>query len=247
MSWVAPTTPIVPAESTSSQFHAATTVVARDKLINQASADNEPASDVLLYESLPSASVPFRYSSATPLSAVLVAIPNSLNKHLGFQPTTNQNDGTILCRPPGASTEWQFWKTKGNPLPGHEVFEAVAMHESLHILGFDSRADASVPPTTLTSWDLFRFADASTPIGPHDFLVQPRELRPTEEASFITAFNSASQLYPLSRGRCTGGDGFQADHWRQYSRLNPPNAVGVMDPSPSGAVHQNLKKKPHPR
>ncbi len=243
VNWVAPTSPTAAAESQTSQLHPATVAVARDKLINQATADNEPASEILLYESLSSASVPFRFENPTPLSALFVLIPNSLNKHLGFQPTTNQNDGFVRFRPETATLKWQFWEKKGAQLPDHELFEAVALHECLHVLGFLTAAEQSVTPNTILSWDLFRFADASTPIGPDDFLVLPRELRPTQEASAITAFNSASQQHPLSRGERTGGDGFQASHWRAFTRLTPPSAVGVMDPVASGAVHQNLNGK----
>lgn len=242
--WAPPTAPGASADSLVSQSHTATVAIAKNKLTNQATADNEPASEISLYESLPATSVPFYYSTSTPLSASFVRIPNSLNKHLQFQPTTNQNDGTFRCRPPSATVKWQFWdKKSGAQLADHELFEAVAMHESLHLLGFASSADLPVTPTSLTAWGLFRFGDSAIPVGDAAFSTLARELRPTEEATGITALNNAARSYKLSRGTRTGGDNYQASHWRAYTRLTPSNAIGVMDPSPSGAVHQSLSRK----
>ncbi len=245
--WSAPTAPGAAADAVASQLHAASVTVARDKFINQATADNEPQSEILLYESLPTGAVPFRFDSATVLSATALVIPNSLNKHLGFRPVTNQNDGTIRFRPEAPQLKWQFWPRVTNNSVGREIFEAAAIHESLHLMGFVSSADLTSPPSSLYSWDLFRFGDTSIPVGANVFGTLPRELRPTEEATGITALGSATNAYKLSRGLRTGGDGFQASHWRSFSRLNPPTAIGVMDPGASIQVHENLQKRLYTR
>ncbi|MDX2131380.1 MAG: NF038122 family metalloprotease [Planctomycetota bacterium] len=246
--WENPSSPTAVANATVSMFHTATVAIAKDKLTNQATADNEPASEVLLYESLPASSIPFRFDTATTLFATQVAIPNALNKHLAFQPTTEQTDGTIRFRPPSPTLKWQFWPKRDGPvLPEYELFEAVAIHESLHLLGFDSVAEASTTPSTLDSWDLFRFADTSVPIDAIEFETLPRELRPTVDATAITLLGSTTKAYKLSRGRRTGGDGFQAAHWRSLSLLTPPTAIGVMDPGGSFPMYSSLGKRLYTR
>lgn len=236
------------ADASASANHLATVAVAKDKLTNQATADSEPASEILLYESLPASAVPYRFEAETTLSATHVGVPNALNKHLGFQPTTNQTDGTIRFRPPSGTLKWQFWEKRGSPLlPEHELFESVALHESLHLLGFTSIADATIAPGALFSWDLFRFADASIPVNAASFETLPRELRPTVEATGITLLGSTTSAYKLSRGTRTGGDGFQASHWRSLSRLNPANSIGVMDPAASAVVYASLAKRLYTR
>ncbi len=247
--WSPPiSSPTALAESLTSQEHAQSVAVARDKLINQATADNEPQSEINLYEALPNSSVPFRYASATVLNAGMVRIPNSLNKHLAFQPTTNQNDGTIRLRPPSSQTKWQFWppRTTGN-LANHAVFEAVAIHEAVHLLGFISAANDTTPPASLHTWDLYRFGDANVPVAANDFGTLPRELRPTHEASAITALSSSASSFKLSRGERTGGDGFQASHWRALTRLNPPSAIGIMDPVSSAQVYASIGRRLYTR
>ncbi|GJQ31130.1 MAG: hypothetical protein HBSAPP03_30140 [Phycisphaerae bacterium] len=239
--WTAPPSGAL-ADATASAFHVATVAVARDKLINKSTEDGEPAGEILMYESLPATAVPFRYDAVTVLSAGFIAIPNSLNKHLAFQPTTELNDGVMRFAPPNATTKWQFWRTNKN-LESHEVFEAVAMHEALHLLGFQSSGDSILSPSSLQSWDVFRFGDAAVPVSAAQFTTLARELRPTEEATAVTQLGTANGAYKLSRGKRTGGDGFQASHWRALTRLNPQVAIGVMDPGGSRSIYNSLGRR----
>lgn len=239
--WGIPANPSSAADANVSQFHNQTTTGARDKLINRAEADDEPQSEILMYQSLPqNGSVPFFYDSATPASAALVSIPNSLNKHLAFAPTTDNNDGTIRFRIPNASTKWQFFPKPGAALSGYNVFEAVVLHETVHLLGFESVADNQTSPVSLSSWDLFRFNDADIPITAALFASRARELRPTQEATAITQLSSAAKAYKLARGTRPGGDGAQASHWRSYLRLNPQTPIGMMNPGATAALYEIL-------
>lgn len=90
------------ADSQPSATHITTPSIARNKLLNRAVADDESNAEILLYESLPATTVPFRYEADTVLFSSGVAAVNSLNKHLAFQPTINQNDGVFRFRPPRA-------------------------------------------------------------------------------------------------------------------------------------------------
>jgi len=234
LTWASPVSPTAIGEAQISLFYGASAAVARDRLINQAEADNEPAAEVALYNALPAPNIPFFWSGNTGANATSVVIPSALNKHLGFAPQTTSNDGTITMRPPSATLKWQFWNAQLKP--GHQLFEAVVFHECCHLLGFVSRSDATVQPTALCSWDLFRFAESNVPASTGQFLLLPRELRPTVEASWITRVGDPGAIYKASRGARTGGDGFDGSHWRSESRLTPRVPVGVMDPSSSTSI-----------
>jgi hypothetical protein len=108
-------------------------------------------------------------------------------------------------------------------------------------------AEVETVPNALYTWDLFRFGDASIPISPDSFTTLARELGPSQEATAITALGSTTQAYKVSRGTRSGGDGKQAQHWRAYSRLDPPDAIGIMDPTSSGLLLGNLSRKYYTR
>ncbi|MCK6476069.1 MAG: NF038122 family metalloprotease [Phycisphaerales bacterium] len=220
-------------------FAAQSVSVARDKLINQASADGEPEAEINLYDLLPTPNVPFFYDGSTQQSVATVVIPSALNRHLQFQTSGSGSDATIKVRPPSASLEWQFWT--GKLKDGHELFEVVMVHESLHALGFLSVAENATVPSSLTSWDLFRIPEASVPVTAVQFTTVPRELRPTVEASWVTRLNSSAEAYKASRGTRTGGDDNQAPHWRSVARLDPAVVIGAMDPAATtGVIHGGL-------
>jgi len=119
LTWASPVSPTAIGEAQISLLYAASAAVARDRLINQAEADNEPAAEVALYNALPAPNIPFFWSGNTGANATSVVLPGALNKHLGFAPQTTSNDGTITVRPPSATLKWQFWP--GPLLPGHEM------------------------------------------------------------------------------------------------------------------------------
>jgi hypothetical protein len=237
LEWTDPANPAAIADATSSAFFSQTPTLARDKLTGKAAADDEPQSELNLYDAYPNPTVPFLFDTSTVRSANFVSIPRSLNQHPLFGAFGAGSDGTIRVRPPSSTLQWQFWK--GKLKSSHEMFDVVMTHEALHILGFTSAAENSTVPNHLFTMDVLRFADGSLPNNAAQFQTFTRELRPTVEATMVTRLSSSSGTYKMSRGTRTGGDGNQAQHWRSYSRLDPPNPIGVMDPAATTAVLYN--------
>ncbi len=112
--------------------------------------------------------------------------------------------------------------------PGTLDFEGLAVHEIGHVLGFTSRvgvtelSPGSAPQ--VSPLDIFRFRPGAT------------------ESTFGTAlrilssggtqvFFAGSPELALSTGRQdgSGGDGFQAAHWKDSSFVGTP--IGIMDPA----------------
>lgn len=231
--WEDPANASSAADSSSHQFYVQTVAVGRDKIRNQAEADSEPASEIQLYEALPASSIPFYWDTGTLRQAGYIALPSALNQHLQFQAHGGGSDARIRVRPPSATQKWQFWLVK--PKQGYEIFDVVVLHEAMHTLGFASNGDVSEVPTALLTWDLLRVPESAVPVSAANFPTIARELRPTVEASWITKLGTSSGAYKASRGERSGGDGFQASHWRSSTRLSPPNPIGVMDPTTASA------------
>ena len=107
-------------------------------------------------------------------------------------------------------------------------FDAVAVHEMGHILGFASavgRTEAkSGAAVALTVWDLFRFRPG---VSPATFRTASRALSPGgEHVSFL-----GNRSLPMSTGRPdgTGGDGRTPNHWKDDASGIP--LIGLMDPT----------------
>jgi hypothetical protein len=114
-------------------------------------------------------------------------------------------------------------------------FEALALHEMGHVLGFVSFAghqemdsSAAVEPSI---WDLFRVRPDATGSG---LSAAERILSSGGEQSFYAGDESLA----LSTGRPdgTGGDGRQASHWKDDSLTG--RYLGVMDPTIEPGEHQ---------
>lgn len=112
--------------------------------------------------------------------------------------------------------------------PGSIDFDAVAVHEMGHALGFVSNVGFyELSPTTtksLTVWDLFRFRPG---IKTTTFATGQRILSSGGEQRF---FNWQPEI-ATSTGRpnATGGDGRQASHWKadEFTGVY----IGIMDPT----------------
>src|SRR5262249_33897066 len=107
-------------------------------------------------------------------------------------------------------------------------FDAVAVHEIGHVLGFDSNTGTreldSSAPVAVSIWDLFRFRPGVTL---DTFTTAQRILSSGGSQDY---FAGAGEL-ALSTGRPdgTGGDREQASHWKD-DRFTGQH-IGIMDPT----------------
>lgn len=234
-----PPVPDEVASSAPSRYCIRLVSIARDKLMSKTAADDEPEAEINLYAALPTDTIPFYWDGPTLRSASFIGVTSALNKHVGFAAVIAGPDGTIRMRHPTALVTWQF--TKGAPRLHEQVFEAVLIHETMHVLGFLCSGDDAALPTTLLTWDLLRVPDASVPVSAGNFTTIAREMRPGSEATLITRLGTANGSYPVARGARPGGDGSQSGHWRDSNRLTPHVVVGIMDPTTS-RVYTDLAK-----
>jgi hypothetical protein len=197
----------------------------RNSLISGAGSADELA----LYNSLPQTSVPTDIGNTSRLfapSAALralrlidaVADPDREQAQFGQPPSIGFNSGF----------PFDFDSSNGVD-PGQLDFETVAVHEIGHVLGFTSLTGAmELNPsmnTALSLWDVFRFRPGTAAV-PADFGTAQRVLSSGGDHIF---FAGGAEL-SLSTGRPdgSGGDGFQASHWKNDSLTG--NTIGIMDP-----------------
>jgi MBG domain len=117
---------------------------------------------------------------------------------------------------------------------GKTDFDAVAVHEIGHALGFTSFVGLKelVPelPNVLTMWDLFRFAPG---VNLSSFPTANRWLTTGGNPVF---FNNMGAGLQVSTGNPAGlgGDGEQSSHWKD--NLN----IGIMDPTIQNGMRQEI-------
>jgi len=123
--------------------------------------------------------------------------------------------------------------------PGQTDFDAVAVHEMGHVLGFDSSVGSqpvAPAPLAVSIWDLFRFAPGAANLG--NFGSAQRILSTGANPSVQhVQFNGAGEL-GLSTGdpEGNGGDGEQASHWKADEKSG--NYLGIMDPTIAPGVRE---------
>lgn len=196
----------------------------RNRLNNHASTPAETT----LYGALPATSVPSDIGS---INTVLVASP--LLRALGALPANAETDNTTPGTAPqiGFNSAFGFDFDPSDGITGNRTdFDAVAVHEMGHALGFNSETGAreldSSGPLVLTIWDLFRFRPGTANLN--NFSTAQRIL---SSGGTQVHFAGGSELQ-LSTGRPdgTGGDGEQASHWKD-DRFPGNLFIGIMDPS----------------
>ena len=194
----------------------------RNRLVNHASAGSEAA----LAAALPSSAVPTDIGS---VNTVFVGSP--LLRALGALPPDFNNDTQSIPAPKIAfNSAFGFDFDPSDGITGNRTdFDAVAVHEMGHALGFDSfvgnKELTPSDPLGVTVWDLFRFRPGTANLN--NFGTAQRIL---SSGGTQIQFNGGPEL-GLSTGRPdgTGGDGNQAAHWKDDNNIDA-NFIGIMDP-----------------
>ena len=196
----------------------------RSALIGRASNAQEAA----LYNSLPQAQLPTDIGATTRVSG-----PSAVFRALGrINPVADPDGESQQLGPPpsvGFNSAFQFDFDPSDGIePGKTDFDATAVHEIGHALGFTSNAGLKelVPsaPVGSTPWDLFRFRPGVTG---GTFSTAQRILSSGGEQVF---FDGGPEL-ALSTGRPNGngGDGRQSSHWKDDEMTG--RYIGIMDPT----------------
>jgi hypothetical protein len=118
---------------------------------------------------------------------------------------------------------------------GQTDFEAVAVHEIGHALGFTSRAGRTTPSNPAI-WDFFRFRTGTT-LG--TFGTAQRIMT----ADGLQYYFSGPPELGLSTGGADGdapgGDGRQSSHWKDDA-LTGGNYIGIMDPTIASGTRKQI-------
>jgi Calx-beta domain-containing protein len=200
----------------------------RNRLINRAATPAEST----LYNALPTGSLPTDIGSANTL---LLASP--LLRALGNIPADATADTTTPGNPPriAFNSAFAFDFDPSDGITGSRTdFDAVAVHEIGHALGFDSEVGAREldPARQLFAsvWDIFRFRPATANLN--NFNTAQRIL---STGGTHVHFSGGPEL-GLSTGNPLGegGDDEQASHWKDDNPVNGDPAgpfIGIMDPT----------------
>lgn len=188
----------------------------RTGLISGASTPAESS----LYNSMPSAALPTNRGDQSSLT-----VSSSIARAIGLlDPTAQASDNAARIGFNSAFT-YDFDPTNGIDSDKTD-FEAVAVHEIGHALGFTSRAGRT-EQTTPAMWDLFRFRTGTT-LG--TFGTAQRIMTADGLQYYFDGNPEMGLSTGGADGNAPGGDGNQSSHWKQQSQ-NGGAYVGIMDPT----------------
>ncbi len=197
----------------------------RNRLINHAGNAQESA----IYNALPANSLPTDLGSVNTIFAASPILRALGAVNAVADPANEPNFGP----PPriGFNSGFSFDFNPNDGITGNRTdFDAVAVHEMGHALGFNSSVGIHElqPGEDLSAsvWDLFRFRPGT--VNLNNFNTAQRIL---SSGGTQIAFNGGAEL-GLSTGRPdgTGGDGWQASHWKDDNNILA-NFIGIMDPN----------------
>jgi len=210
--------------STSSVSFSPSYIEVRDKLRSR----SPGAEELAFYNALPDGSLPTDVGAATSIRVV-----TPIARALGIiapdaDPGSADRDISIAFN---SASSFDF-NPDDDITAGLIDFDAVAVHEIGHALGFGSAVRDTGSTTALrpTIWDMFRFRPGTASLA--TFGSAPRILTTGASATDPhICFNGGPEL-ALSTGNANGagGDGEQASHWKD-DRLNGRVYIGIMDPT----------------
>jgi hypothetical protein len=188
-----------------------------------------------LYSSLPPKAVPTDQGE----SAGLLASSATLRALDLIDPIAQPNEESSDFGPPpaiGLDSRFKFDFDSGDGIdPDKLDFEAIALHEIGHVLGFISfvgqqEMDPSIQVEP-SIWDLYRVRPASIN---SDFTTAQRILSSGGEQSFYAG--GTKLALSTARPDGTGGDGRQASHFQDDNLTG--QYLGVMDPTIAPGEHR---------
>ena len=217
--------------------------VVRQNLINGA---NTPAK-LAIYQALPANSLPIDTGTGSTTS---ITVSASIARAIGLLNPTAQSTDSAARIGFNSSFTFDFDPSDGISF-GQTDFEAVAVHEIGHALGFTSRSGGGT--STPAMWDLYRFRSGTTT---GSFTTAQRIMTiggPAQNSQFYFVPGQTHQLPTQTvseLGLSDGGpsassdnnaDGNQSSHWKQANKNGGTLSgyIGIMDARiPSGTRRQ---------
>ncbi|HKO45142.1 MAG TPA: NF038122 family metalloprotease [Pyrinomonadaceae bacterium] len=194
---------------------------------NQLIAGASTGAETTLYNSLPSSALPTNVGDVSSTSVSL-----SIARAIGLADATAQPGDSAANI--GFNSNFNFDYDPNDGIQGTD-FEAVAVHEIGHALGFTSGA-GSTTPLNPRIWDIFRFRTGTT-LG--TFGTAQRIMT----ADGLQYYFSGPPELGLStggpNGEAPGGDGRQSSHWKDDA-LTGGNYIGIMDPTIGSNVRRQI-------
>lgn len=203
-----------------------------DSVRTQLIAGASKPAETPLYNSLPVSLLPTNRGDAT-----FITIAHTIGRALGFLDATAPNPDTGEPTDPprisfNSSFSYDFDPNDASDGPSGDGidfnktdFEAVAVHEIGHALGFTSRAGRPTV-TNPAIWDIFRFRSGTT-LG--SFGSAQRIMTADGLQFYFSGPPEVGLSTGGADGQAPGGDNNQSSHWKEQQQ-NGGVYIGIMDP-----------------